>query len=152
MEKMFEKFTFNSNNGKELEFTQYRKDGFVSVSSHDGLTCEYEIDIPASDFVMLWNLYRYIKKNDIKNEWINPDGKKEEHKKEVPYPHIYYSKEARETATEIIGNLVGKLANTTPTEQWNLSEISGLMYYLGVLKEAIKGEQRYLDKKYGKNG
>jgi hypothetical protein len=34
--------------------------------------------IPNGDMVMLINLYRYIKDNDIQNEFINPNGKNHE--------------------------------------------------------------------------
>lgn len=40
-------------------------------------TMKYQkiIDIPAGDMVMLVNFYKYIKENDIKNDFINPHGK-----------------------------------------------------------------------------
>ena len=67
-----------TNNGRSLCFTQYDHSDAVFVSAHDGLKCEYEMDIPASDMVMLWNFYRYVKDNDIRNDFINPNGKKVE--------------------------------------------------------------------------
>lgn len=66
---------FSINNGRELDFTQYSYDGSVFVSAHDGLTCEYEIEITPGDFIMLWNYYQYVKSNDIKCDFINPNGK-----------------------------------------------------------------------------
>ena len=36
------------------------------------------IDIPAADMVMLVNYYKYIKDNDIKNDFVNPSGKNKE--------------------------------------------------------------------------
>ena len=33
--------------------------------------------IPAGDMVMLVNLYKHIKENDIQNDFINPHGKNE---------------------------------------------------------------------------
>ena len=61
---------------------------------------------------------------------------------------IYYSKEARETASNQINRLYKKLAKTTPTDQWPLQDIESLMYYLRTLKDAVEGEQRELDRKY----
>lgn len=37
-----------------------------------------EAYISAGDFVQLINLYRYCKRYDIKNDWINPNGKNAE--------------------------------------------------------------------------
>ena len=31
--------------------------------------------IPAGDMIMLVNMYKYIKENDIQNDFINPNGK-----------------------------------------------------------------------------
>lgn len=93
MKKDWNEITFNINNGRKLNFTQYQKDGAVFVSAHTGTECEYEIDIPAGDFVMLWSLYRHIKTNNIKNDFINPNGKKEEQQTSNTAGHnteIYY--------------------------------------------------------------
>ena len=65
---------------------------------------------------------------------------------------IYYSKEARDNATEKINKLYVKLAETSPTDQWTLQDIESVMYYLRTLKVAIASEQHAIDKKYGKSG
>ena len=62
--------------------------------------------------------------------------------------HIYYSKQARETASNQISKLYKKLAETTPTDQWPLQDIESLMYYLHTLKDAVESEQHELDRKY----
>lgn len=51
-------------------------DGPIHVS--DANDWRAKMDIPAGDFVQLVNLYRYIKENDIQNDWINPNGKNKE--------------------------------------------------------------------------
>ena len=37
-----------------------------------------DIEISNGDMVMLVNLYQYIKRNDIQNDFINPYGKNKE--------------------------------------------------------------------------
>lgn len=62
---------FYVNNKRIMEVTQAKNDGDVKISiSGDELTT-----ISAGDFVMLINLYQYIKNNDIQNDFINPYGK-----------------------------------------------------------------------------
>lgn len=63
------------NNGQTLFLTQVSADGDTILSRWDGDKMEYERAIPAGDMVMLLNLYRYIKDNDIENEFINPNGR-----------------------------------------------------------------------------
>lgn len=63
------------NNGQTLFLTQVSADGDTILNRWDGNTMEYERAIPAGDMVMLLNLYRYIKDNDIENEFINPNGR-----------------------------------------------------------------------------
>lgn len=70
--------SFNTNNGRVLEFIQLRHDEEVHVSSFDENEHVDERPIPAMDFVMLYNFYKYIKGNDIYNEFINPNGKEVE--------------------------------------------------------------------------
>lgn len=72
--------SFNINNGNTLEITQREHDGKVLISYSDK-----DIENPDSlafispgDFVMLINYYRYIKRNDYQNDFINPTGKNRE--------------------------------------------------------------------------
>jgi hypothetical protein len=66
------------NNGQTLFLTQVRKDGDTILDRWDGQTMRYERTIPAGDMVMLLNLYRYVKDNDIYDSFINPEGKNKE--------------------------------------------------------------------------
>lgn len=59
------KLTFNINNGETLELIQHEHDGKVEVKG---------ILIPADEMVMLVNYYQYIKNNNIKCDFINPQG------------------------------------------------------------------------------
>lgn len=63
------------NNGQTLFLTQVSADGDAILNRYDGDRMTFECSIPAGDMVMLLNLYRYIKDNDIRNEFINPAGK-----------------------------------------------------------------------------
>lgn len=65
----------NINNGQELYITQTSADGDAIINKWDGDSMTYEYSIPAGDMVMLLNMYRYIKENDIQNDFINPYGK-----------------------------------------------------------------------------
>lgn len=70
---------FKVNNCDKLLLTQETADGEVTVTRVDekGRTeCEYRI--PAGEMVMLLNLYQWVKRNDIKNDFINPHGKNKE--------------------------------------------------------------------------
>ena len=71
--------SFDINNGMALEFEQERHDGTVIVTKRtaDGSIVERNI-IPAGQFVMLNNLYRYIIENDYQNDFLNPFGKNKE--------------------------------------------------------------------------
>ena len=62
------------NNGQTLFLSQVSKDGDTILDRWDGTKMEYERSIPAGDMVMLLNFYRYIKDNDIRNDFINPEG------------------------------------------------------------------------------
>lgn len=66
------------NNGQTLFLTQVSKDGDTILNRWDGDKMEYERTIPAGDMVMLLNLYRYVKDNDIYDSFINPEGNKKE--------------------------------------------------------------------------
>ena len=63
------------NNGQTLFLDQISAGGDTILSCYDGEKMEYDRKIPANDMVMLLNLYRYIKDNNILNEFINPDGR-----------------------------------------------------------------------------
>lgn len=62
-------FKFKVNNGQVMELSQCGIDHDVILEEVDPLY------IPAGDMVMLLNLYRHIKDNDIQNDFINPHGK-----------------------------------------------------------------------------
>lgn len=62
------------NNGQTLFLSQVSKDGDTILDRWDGTKMEYERSIPAGDMVMLLNFYRYVKDNDIRNDFINPEG------------------------------------------------------------------------------
>lgn len=66
------------NNGQTLFLTQVSKDGDTILNRWDGDKMEYERTIPAGDMVMLLNLYRHVKDNDIYDSFINPEGNKKE--------------------------------------------------------------------------
>lgn len=70
---------FKVNNGDTLVLTQENNDGKVNVARTDRKgNIDYQYDISAGDFTMLLALYRYIKDNDIRNDFINPYGKNKE--------------------------------------------------------------------------
>ena len=62
-------FRFRTNNGSIMELTQCDYYRYIIL---EGLEPLY---IPAGDMVMLINLYKYVKENDIQNDFINPHGK-----------------------------------------------------------------------------
>lgn len=67
---------FEVNNGQIIQFHQPEQFGDVEVERGKfGGEYLYDYSIPAGDFVMLLNLYRYIKDHDIQNDFINPNGK-----------------------------------------------------------------------------
>ena len=68
------RITFDVNNNNTLAFEQEKHDGNVFVKSDKDIK---DIITPG-DFVMLLNLYSYIKNNDIQNDFINPHGKNTE--------------------------------------------------------------------------
>jgi len=72
------KLIFEVNNGGTLFLTQVSRDGDTMLTKYDGDRMTYETAIPAGDMVMLLNLYRYVKENDIQNDFINPYGKNRE--------------------------------------------------------------------------
>lgn len=68
-----QKLTYDVNNGGTLELIQRGHDGTVLIADENH-TSKTEF-IPNGDMVMLINFYRYIKDNDIQNDFINPYGK-----------------------------------------------------------------------------
>ena len=77
-ERKLQAITFDVNNGQTLQFAQSSHDGLVMVSRKqpNGKTEAAEL-IPPGQFVMLWNLYRYIMDNNVRNDFINPNGRNE---------------------------------------------------------------------------
>lgn len=63
------------NNNQTLFLTQASSDGDTILNCYDGDKMTYECSIPAGDMVMLLNFYRYVKRYDIQNDFINPSGK-----------------------------------------------------------------------------
>ena len=71
--------TIEINNKRKLFISQTYYNNSINVATYDDNNeFESEYSIPASDFVMLLNLYRYLKDNDIRNDFINPNGKEVE--------------------------------------------------------------------------
>ena len=73
--EFIQKLTYDINNGGTMELIQRGHDGTVLISDNSTSKTEY---IPAGDMVMLINLYRYIKDNDIQNDFINYNGKNQQ--------------------------------------------------------------------------
>jgi len=71
--KAMRKLAYEVNNGGMLEIVQKDHDGTVIVSSAG--RADY---FSNGDMVMLMNWYRYVKDNDIQNDFINPYGKNRE--------------------------------------------------------------------------
>lgn len=70
--------SFDVNNNGRMEFVQRKHDANVLIHIyHDGVKT-YGNTIPNGDMVMLYNLYRYVKDNDIQNDFINPNGANKE--------------------------------------------------------------------------
>jgi len=76
------KLAFFVNNNGTMEISQSEADGNITVHTFHGAKnfseTKDDIKISAGDMVMLINLYKYIKENDIKNDFINPNGKNHE--------------------------------------------------------------------------
>lgn len=78
MERDFiQKLTYDVNNGGALELIQRGHDGTVLITETNSHLSKTEF-IPNGDMVMLINFYRYVKDNDIQNDFINPNGKNHE--------------------------------------------------------------------------
>ena len=76
--------SFDVNNGGKMKLVQRKHDGSCLITTEDekGL-CDSQLSdkeafISNSDMVMLLNYYTYVKRNDIKNNFINPYGKNQE--------------------------------------------------------------------------
>ena len=70
------KISFDVNNQRQLQFVQYKHDCNVVVNDIDSKgNIDKTLTISNGQFVMLYNLYEYVMKNDIKNSFINPYGK-----------------------------------------------------------------------------
>ena len=63
--------TFDVNNNGKVTIEQKAHDKSVTVTHGNGSKTE----INPCDFIMLLNMYQYIKDNDIQNDFINPHGK-----------------------------------------------------------------------------
>lgn len=70
--EFIQKLTYDINNGGKLELIQRGHDGGVMICDNSESKIDY---ISAGDMVMLINLYRYVKENDIQNDFINYNGK-----------------------------------------------------------------------------
>lgn len=76
---MANRLTAQTNNGEMLVFFQAEDDATIHVNRWDGKgNAEHTASIPTPDFIMLYNFYRYVKENDIRNDFINPNGKNKE--------------------------------------------------------------------------
>ena len=68
--------SFKTNNNGIMNMIQHELDGKIVVKRLEKDNGYKQIaEIPAGDMVMLVNLYKYIKENNIQNAFINPDGK-----------------------------------------------------------------------------
>ena len=68
--------SFKTNNNGILNMIQHEIDGKVTVKRLEKDKGYKTITtISAGDMVMLVNMYKYIKENDIQNALINPNGK-----------------------------------------------------------------------------
>ena len=75
--------SYNVNNNNTMKLVQHEHDGSVSIIKEDSKgnrenILDAEAFISTGDMIMLVNYYRYIKRNDIKNDFINPNGKNNE--------------------------------------------------------------------------
>ena len=65
-------------NEMQLEFLQAQPDGVVQIVQKERgqNNCKVLMNIDPNEMIMLANMYYYIKSNNIKNDFINPDGGK----------------------------------------------------------------------------
>ena len=67
--------SFKVNNNGIMNMIQHEIDGKVIVKRLEKDKGYKTIaTIPAGDMVMLVNMYKYVKENDIQNDFINPHG------------------------------------------------------------------------------
>lgn len=69
------------NNQRIMYISQERIDGEIAVTTakrYSENSPSETLLIPPGDFVMLINLYKHIKLNDIQNDFIHPYGKNKE--------------------------------------------------------------------------
>lgn len=75
--------TFDVNNGRKMKLIQRQHDGKTLIvvedesGGHENIN-DSEAFIPACDFAMLINYYRFVKRHDIQNDFINPNGKEKD--------------------------------------------------------------------------
>ena len=68
--------SFKTNNNGIINMIQLKLDGKVIVKRLEKDKGYKTITtIPAGDMVMLVNMYKYVKENNILNAFINPNGK-----------------------------------------------------------------------------
>lgn len=68
--------SFKTNNNGILNMIQQELDGKIIVKRLEKDRGYKTITtIPAGDMVMLVNMYKYIKENNIQNAFVNPNGK-----------------------------------------------------------------------------
>lgn len=68
--------SFKTNNAAILNMIQQELDGKIIVKRLEKDRGYKTITtIPAGDMVMLVNMYKYIKENNIQNAFVNPNGK-----------------------------------------------------------------------------
>lgn len=71
-----EKIGFKTNNGSQVNLSQEHYDSNIYLTDENN---ENIGSISAGDMIMLLNMYKYIKDNDIENSFINPYGKNKEY-------------------------------------------------------------------------
>lgn len=73
------KLVFLVNNNGTMEVKQDKPDSSVTIHTYhnfnDFNSTKNDYTISASDMVMLFNYYRYVKDNNIQCDFINPNGK-----------------------------------------------------------------------------
>ena len=65
-------------NGDTLFYDQVSSKGDIMVSRWNGEQMIHERKIPALDMAALYSLYADIKKYDLYNQYLNPEGRNDE--------------------------------------------------------------------------